>query len=221
MQVAHDAWLYGPWSPSIRLHIPCSLAGLESPLKRESAYRAHALWDGQVELDAGPRETRHTRWRGKRGGGGLGERGRGMADGAGGPAWVRAKARERGRGKGLAERWINYFTGDYVSEAQQRQALLLAQAQLKLNNINTHNNAHNTANNTISPHALALRAATSGLPPALKPLASQAPPSFVYVSYAGVSGSSMYKAHTASEAARCIHQKQDQDMRMHTCIYGV
>ena len=68
MQVAHDAWLYGPWSPSIRLHIPCSLAGLESPLKRESAYRAHALWDGQVELDAGPRETRHTRWRGKRGG---------------------------------------------------------------------------------------------------------------------------------------------------------
>ena len=47
-------------------------------------------------------------------------------------ARARARARGRGRGEGLAERWINYFTGDYVSEAQQRQALLLIQAQTAL-----------------------------------------------------------------------------------------
>ena len=157
MQGAGDAWLYGPWSPSIRLDIPRSLGGLEPPLKRESACRARAPRDGQAELDASPRETRHARWRGRKGRGGLGERGRGMADGAGGPA----RARERGRGKGLAERWINYFTGDYVSEAQQRQALLLAQAQLKQNNNIMSNN------NTLSPRALALRPAPSSMPLAL------------------------------------------------------
>ena len=159
MQGTDAAWLYGPWSPSICIDIPLSLAGLESPLKRDFAGRAPAPCAGQVKLDNSRRETRHARWRGKRGVGDLGDGGHGIRDGAGGPARARAKTGERGRGKGLAERWINYFTGDYVLEAQQRQALVLAQAQLQ--------------QNSLCPRALSFRAAPSGLP--LEPRAFEAP----------------------------------------------
>jgi hypothetical protein len=138
------SWRYGPWSPSIALDIPLSLGDNVSPLKRVFSGRSQAPSGAQQHMHqhmlsghashgpaAGRGEACHA-------GGGTGrgveiELGRGGYRGRRhGTARARALARERGRGGGLAERWINYFTGDYVSEAQQRQALLLIQAQTAL-----------------------------------------------------------------------------------------
>ncbi len=139
------SWRYGPWSPSIALDIPLSLGDNVSPLKRVFSGRSQAPSGAQQHMPqhmlsgharhggpaAGRGEARHA-------GGGTGrgveiELGRGGYRGRRhGMASARARARKRGWGGGLAERWINYFTGDYVSEAHQRQALLLIQAQTDL-----------------------------------------------------------------------------------------